>query len=123
MKRFEGKVAIVTGGTRGIGLGVTKAFLEEGASVLAAYQSDEKAARAAIEALADTNGELRIYQADISDKSSTEQMAAEAVDRWGRVDALVNNAGVFDFGYLDEMTEEFLNRTLDVNLKGMIFAM
>ena len=105
MEGIKNKVAIVTGGTRGIGLGIAKALVSEGARVLAVYRADKTAARAAetdLAALAKAHsGEIVIQQGDVSKLDDCGNIAAAAVNRWGGVDMLINNAGVFDFAYLD----------------------
>ena len=123
MSKFDEKVVIVTGGTRGIGLAITRAFLAEGASVAAVYRKDVKAAELLADDEAGAGGRLRVVQGDVSDRAAVERVVSETVDAWGRVDVLINNAGVFDFGYLDEMPEAFVDHMIDVNLKGTINAM
>jgi 3-oxoacyl-[acyl-carrier protein] reductase len=124
MKGIQEKVAIITGGTRGIGLGIAKRFAESGARVAAVYRSDEQAAGQASDVLKSAAGaDERFYvtRRDVSKVSDCAAVAAAVAERWGGIDFLVNNAGVFDFSYLDEMTPQFLDRMLDTNLKGTIY--
>ncbi|HBQ64743.1 MAG TPA: beta-ketoacyl-ACP reductase [Clostridiales bacterium] len=121
------RVAIVTGGTRGIGLGISQALLENGMYVLAIYRSnreealeaESKLSRAACQA----GAEFRVMQGDVSRKAEAERLVNLAGETWGRVDVLVNNAGIFDFSFLEEMTEEFFDNIIRVNLKSMVFTM
>ena len=116
-------VAIVTGGTRGIGLGIARAFVAAGAKVLAVYRTDESAAVRAKEELKNLGGEVDILKADIGITSETVRVADHAMQKWGRIDFLINNAGIFDFAFLDEMDEEFFDRIITANLKGVVFMM
>lgn len=114
------RAAIVTGGTRGIGLAISRAFLREGTNVAAVYARDEAAARSLEGEAAALPGELLTIRADAGDAGDVASVVARTVDLWGRVDYLVNNAAVSWFAFLDEMTEEFLDETIRVNLKGPI---
>jgi len=122
---IEGKVAIVTGGTRGIGLGITKGFLESGSRVVAVYRTNKAAADEAYRQLQSdiehVDDRLLLVKGDVAIKNDCDNIVARALEQWGSVDFLINNAGVFDFAYLDEMPEEFLERMLDTNLKGTIY--
>lgn len=117
----ENRVAIVTGGTRGIGLGISKVLAEAGYRVMMVYHADEKAAQKARELLEGGGGEVATYRADVGVKSEAEAVAKEVIDKWGRIDALVNNAGIFDFAFLDEITEEYFDKMVQTNLKSVIF--
>jgi 3-oxoacyl-[acyl-carrier protein] reductase len=114
------RTAIVTGGTRGIGRAISLAFLREGTHVTAVYASDDAAAAALVREAAQLPGDLLTIRADVGDGAAAASVVDETVSRWGRVDILVNNAAVSWFAFLDEMTEEFLDETLRVNLKGPI---
>src|SRR5659263_199867 len=90
------RVAIVTGGTRGIGLSITKSLAENGMSVLAVYRSNSKEAEIAVEKLKEEGLEIDIFRADVSLKAEAEKVAEYAGNKWGRIDILVNNAGIFE---------------------------
>ena len=124
---YTHRVAIVTGGTRGIGLGISQALLEKGMHVLAIYRSSREEALEAENMLAQVarkaGAELRVVQGDVGSKTEAERLVNLAGETWGRVDVLVNNAGIFDFSFLEEMTEEFFDHIIRVNLKSMVFAM
>ncbi len=113
---LEGKVALVTGAGRGIGLAVARELGREGCRVAALDYSEEL--------LAELDGswsygELLALRADVSKGSQVEGMVGKVLDRWGRIDVLVNNAGVYHIKPLLEMTEEEWDRVLAVNLKGV----
>ena len=120
-ERSEPRVAIVTGGTRGMGLAIAEALARDGRRVLAVYRSNDAAAAEARTRLAATGAEVEILKADVGVQAEAERAVNAAGERWGRVDILVNNAGVFDFRFLEEMSEEFFDSMLRTNLKSMIF--
>lgn len=114
------RTAIVTGGTRGIGRAISLGFLEQGSNVAAVYAADDAAASALEKAADGMPGEVMTIKADVGNAEAVASVVGRAVDRWGSVDFLVNNAAVSWFAFLDEMTEEFLDETLRINLKGPI---
>jgi len=120
--RLEGKVAIVTGGAAGIGRAIVEKFLEEGASVAIADRDLEGAARAAEELCraGDARSARRTLpvEADVSDANAVQRMADAVHAAYGRIDILINNAGIRFLNPLLEQTEEEWRRTLDVNLTG-----
>jgi 3-oxoacyl-[acyl-carrier protein] reductase len=123
--KLAGKVAIVTGGGTGIGRACSLAFARAGAKVAVNYsRSREDAERTAAECAA-AGGEGAAIQADVSQVAEINRLVAQTVERWGRVDVLVNNAGVTRFAPyndLDAMTEEVWDQILAVNLKAVFFA-
>lgn len=113
---LEKKVAIVTGGARGIGHAIARRFLAEGASVVLADVDDEAADAAAAELK--PLGDVLAVACDVGERLDVRNMIAETIDAFGRVDVLVNNAGiVFGGGFL-ELEEEDFDRVLRTNLKG-----
>jgi 3-oxoacyl-[acyl-carrier protein] reductase len=117
-QRLAGKVAIVTGSSRGIGLAIARRFADEGAAVVINYVGREAAAAAAVKAIEAAGGRAFAVQADVSDSGDVERLVRESRDHFGRVDILVNNAGVMVTKGVLETTEEDWDRTIDVNLKG-----
>ena len=115
------RVAVVTGGTRGIGLGICKALLHRGVMVAAVYQKDAAAARAAEGEMAASGGEYLTLKADVSHSDEAARVVEEVVKKWGRVDILVNNAGIFRFAFLEEMDEKFLDSLYNANFKTAFF--
>jgi NAD(P)-dependent dehydrogenase (short-subunit alcohol dehydrogenase family) len=117
-QRFRGKVAVVTGGNSGIGLGVAKAYAQEGAQV-AITGRNEKTLKIAAKEIGD--GTLTV-QSDVRKVDEIESAMREIKERFGRIDALFVNAGVGKFVPLEEVTEAFFDETVDINLKGVFFT-
>jgi 3-oxoacyl-[acyl-carrier protein] reductase len=116
--RLKGKVAIITGASRGIGSAIARAFAKEGAKVVINYNLSEEKAKQLAEEIRKNGGEAITIKADVSKPDEVKQLVRTTVDRYGRVDILVNNAGVlFDKTFLDA-TEEIWDKTIDINLKG-----
>src|SRR5690349_11559655 len=118
---LHGKAAIVTGGAMGIGAAITTRLAEAGAAVLIADVNEEEARRTAAR-IGETGSQVVAFRADMSQVGDIRAMVAAAVERFGRLDVLVNNAGIFPFTPALEMSEEQWDRVLDVNLKGAFFA-
>ena len=115
--RFEGRVAVVTGGAKGIGRAVTSRLSAEGAK-LVVVNRDRAALEAAVAELKCQGREALAVSADVSDSAAVEALAARVLETYGRVDILVNNAGMTRDGLLLRMGEEDWDAVLDVNLKG-----
>src|SRR5262249_14436656 len=116
--RFKGKVAVVTGGNSGIGLGVAKAYAREGASVVITGRN-EKTLQAAAKEIGP--GTLAI-KSDASKILDIEDFIGKVREKFGRIDALFLNAGVGQFMPLEQITESFFNNTFDANVKGVLFT-
>ncbi len=118
MQRLTGKVALVTGGARGIGEGIVRRFVAEGAKVMITdVLSDEGAALAA-----ELGDATAFIQHDVTSLSAWQDVVAAAEAKFGRLDCLVNNAGVIAFKRLDDLTEADIRRIIDVNLIGTMFG-
>lgn len=118
MKRLEGKVALVTGGARGIGEGIVRRFVEEGASVMCTDLLDD-----AGKALADELGDqVAFLHQDVTDRAGWADVVAATESRFGKLDTLVNNAGVLFFAGFEEYTEAQIETLIDVNIKGVILG-
>ena len=113
-----GKVAIVTGSSRGIGRAVAERFASEGASVAVNFVSGEGEARKVVEGIERAGGRAHAIRADVSKSAEVKKLVKSTVDRFGRVDILVNNAGVMVSKSVLDATEEDWDRTIDINLKG-----
>ena len=122
--RFNGKVAIVTGAARGIGEAYAKALAREGARVVVADLDDEGASKVAAEIEAD-GGEASSVRVDVSDQASTQAMAAFAIDRFGGIDHLVNNAAIYGGMKLDILLTidwDYYQRFMSVNMNGALLC-
>jgi len=117
--KLQGKVAIVTGGANGIGWEAVKLFAEEGAKVAVAdYQVQE--AELKIKTLSsDYEGKVVAFQVDVTNRSSVDEMVQAVIDTFGRIDILINNAGITKDAMLSKMTTENFQRVLEVNLNGV----
>lgn len=114
--KLDGKVALITGGTEGMGYSTAKLFLEEGARVVITGRSKEKAARA-MKSLKKI-GQVRFIQGDVSRASDAKRMVETTVKAFGRLDILFNNAGVYMEKVAENTSEEEWDRVIDINLKG-----
>jgi 3-oxoacyl-[acyl-carrier protein] reductase len=117
------RVAIVTGGTRGMGLAISESLARAGLHVLAVYRSNHEEAQKAAARMREQGLELTVKCADIGIQQESLAVAALAGKQWGRIDILVNNAGIFDFCFLEDMSEAFFDHVYQTNLKSMIFMM
>jgi 3-oxoacyl-[acyl-carrier protein] reductase len=121
--RLEGRTAIVTGGSKGIGLGIAIALAREGADVALTYASDTVGAAEAIRVITDLGRNATAIQADIGDPEAITRLFQEATDALGPADILVNNAGITAFGPLSEATAESFAATFNVNVRGPLLSM
>ena len=118
MEDLKGKVAIVTGGTQGIGRAIAVRLARGGARVLITGRNPEKTAKAAGEISAESGGEVIGIAADVGDAAQVESMVQTALDKFEGLDVLVNNAGITRDGLLLRMSEEDFDAVLNTNLKG-----
>ena len=115
---FSGKVALISGGSRGIGAGISKRFAEAGASVVISYVQAEEAAKEVVGQILTAGGVAEVIQADVSRADDAERLIFQTVERCGRLDVLVNNAGVYPLSPLLEMADDEWNHVLAANLTG-----
>jgi 3-oxoacyl-[acyl-carrier protein] reductase len=120
MFRLDGKVALVTGGSRGIGRACCEALAEQGATVVVNYVKGEGAAREVADAIAAKGGKAEIVQFDVADTKATETAMEDLIKRNGRLDVLVANAGIAIDGLLLRLKDEDLTRLFDVNVRGSL---
>ena len=118
--RLQGRAAIVVGAARGIGRGIAEVFLEEGAKVVLADANQEAGAET-VRAL-NGNGEVVFARADASQREEMESVVAVALERFGRVDILVQNAGIYPYTLIEAIDVEEWDRVLAVNLRGCFLA-
>ena len=120
MALLEGKTALVTGGSRGIGRGIVERFLQEGADVAFTYvSSPEKANKAAEEMMAGSDRKVLAIQSDAGDFNSAQSAVDQVVNAWGKLDILVNNAGITKDQLLMRMSEADFDQVIATNLKSV----
>jgi 3-oxoacyl-[acyl-carrier protein] reductase len=122
MKKLEGKVAVITGASKGIGAGIAKALAEDGASVVVNYVSSKAGADAVVDAIASSGGKAVAVQGDVSIAAQAQGLIEAAVAHFGRLDILVNNSGVFDVAPVEHVTEDQYRRLFDVNVLGVLLT-
>ena len=115
---LEGKVAIVTGASRGIGKAIAEQFIAQGAKVAFTYRSSAEAAAALEQELSAGVGTVKGFQSDAASMTDAERLVGEVVEAFGTVDIVINNAGITDDTLLMRMTEEQWDRVISVNLKS-----
>ena len=115
---LEGKVAIVTGASRGIGKAIAEQFIAQGAQVAFTYRSSAEAAAALEKELSAEGGTVKGFQSDAASMTDAERLVGEVVEAFGTVDIVINNAGITDDTLLMRMTEEQWDRVISVNLKS-----
>jgi 3-oxoacyl-[acyl-carrier protein] reductase len=118
--RLQGKIAIITGAATGIGAATAVLFAEEGAQVIGA-DIDVEGARRTVSRATQSGGSAAAYRMDLSSVRDISSFVERVLEKYGRIDVLVNNAGMFSTLSIPEMTEEDWDRVLDVNLKGTFF--
>ena len=122
MSRLKGKVAVVTGASKGIGAGIAKALAQDGAAVVVNYASSKAGADAVAAAINSAGGKAVAVQGDVSKASEAQGVIEAAVKQFGRLDVLVNNSGVYEFAAIAEVTEDHYRRQFDVNVLGVLLA-
>ena len=122
MGRLAGKVAIVTGASKGIGAGIAKGFAGEGAAVVVNYNSSREGAERVVASIEADGGRALAFRADLAKSAEIRAMFAETQKAFGRLDILVNNGGVFEFGPIEEITEEQFHFQFNVNVLGTLIA-
>jgi len=123
MKEFEGKTAIVTGGSRGIGRGIAERLADGGANVLITYAGNEAAAEEVVKVLTEKGVKASAVKADAADPESAAKVVAAATELGGTVDILVNNAGITRDNLLIRMKDEEFDAVIATNLKGVYSMM
>jgi len=121
-KKLDGKVAIVTGASKGIGAAIAKQFAAEGAAVVVNYASSKQGADRIVDEIAKRGGKAIAVQANVARKAEVERLFSATKKAFGTLDILVNNAGVYDWSPLEEITEEQFHKHFDVNVVGLLLA-
>jgi 3-oxoacyl-[acyl-carrier protein] reductase len=122
MAKLNGKVAVVTGASKGIGAGIAKALAAEGASVVVNYASSKAGADAVVSTIKAAGGKAVAVGGDVSKAADAEGIIDVAIKNYGRLDILVNNSGVYEFAPLEKVTEEEFHRTFNINVLGAVLV-
>ncbi|WP_315066236.1 SDR family oxidoreductase [uncultured Clostridium sp.] len=122
MKNLEGKVAIVTGASRGIGSAIAKQLADLGAKVVVNFSNSEEKAAEVVNSIIRKGGEAVAIKADISNVAEVEKLFKETINKFGKINILINNAGVMKTVPLLDLTEEEFDRHYEINVKGTFFA-
>ena len=122
MNKLTDKVAVVTGASKGIGAGIAKRLAAEGAEVVVNYASSKEDADRVVAQIQQRGGKAVAVQADVSKAADVKRLFAETKRAFGKLDVLVNNAGVYQFAPLAEITEEQFHRQFNTNVLGLLLA-
>jgi 3-oxoacyl-[acyl-carrier protein] reductase len=122
MAKLAGKVAVVTGASKGIGAAIAKAFATEGAKVVVNYAISREGADAVVQAIREAGGEAIAVAGDVSKAEQAQGVVDAAVGEFGRLDVLVNNAGIYAMVPIEQVTEGYYHRTFDVNVLGPLLT-
>ncbi|MFZ0631048.1 MAG: glucose 1-dehydrogenase [Acidobacteriaceae bacterium] len=122
MSRLKNKVAVVTGASKGIGAAIAKGLAAEGAAVVVNYASSRESADRVVQEITAKGGKAIAVQGDVAKAADVERLFAETQKTFGRLDVLVNNAGVYSFSPLEEVKEAEFHRIFDTNVLGTILA-
>ncbi len=122
MGKLTGKVAVVTGASKGIGVGIAKALGREGASVVVNYASDKAGADKTVKAITEAGGKAVAVQGSVDAAADVERIFSETEKAFGPANILVNNAGVYAFAPLEGITEDEFHRTFNINVLGVLLA-
>jgi len=120
--KLNGKVAVITGASKGIGANIAKHLAAEGASVVVNYASSKQGADKVVDEISKRDGKAIAVQGDVAKKKDIERLFAETKKAFGRLDILVNNAGVYQFAPLEQVTEEEFHREYNINVLGLLLS-
>ena len=120
--KLAGKVAVVTGASKGIGAGIAKQLAAEGAAVVVNYSASKAGADKVVAEIKADGGKAVAVQANVAKKADIEKLIAETKKAFGPVDILVNNAGIYEFAPLEQITEEHFRRQFDLNVLGLLLT-
>jgi 3-oxoacyl-[acyl-carrier protein] reductase len=122
MSKLSNRVAVVTGASKGIGAGIAKGLAAEGASVVVNYSSSKEGADKVVADIKSKGGKAIAVQGDVAKSKDVQRIFAETKKAFGRLDVLVNNAGIYEFTPLDQVTEAQFHRQFGTNVLGLILA-
>ena len=122
MSKLQGKAAVVTGASKGLGAAIAKALAGEGASVVVNYASSKSGADAVVSAITKAGGKAIAVQGDVATAAGAQGVIDAAVKQYGRIDVLVNNSGVYEFAAIEDITPEHFHRHFDINVLGLLLT-
>ena len=122
MAKLTGKVAVVTGASKGIGAAIAKALAAEGASVVVNYASSQAGADAVVTAITQAGGKAVAVRGDVAKVADAQGIIDAAIETYGRLDVLVNNSGVYEFAPLENITEAHFHKHFNVNVLGLLLT-
>jgi 3-oxoacyl-[acyl-carrier protein] reductase len=122
MSKLKGKVAVVTGASKGIGAGIARAYGAAGASVVVNYASSKAGADAVVNDIVKAGGKAVAVQGDVSKAADAQALVDAAIKHYGRLDILVNNSGVYEFAPIEAITEEHFDKQFNVNVRGLLLT-
>jgi 3-oxoacyl-[acyl-carrier protein] reductase len=122
MSKLTGKVAVVTGASKGIGAAIARSLAAEGAAVVVNYASSAAGAEAVVKAIEAAGGKAVAVRGDVSKAADAQGLADAAISHFGRLDILVNNSGVYEFAPLEEITEAHFHQQFNVNVLGLLLT-
>lgn len=122
MPKLSGKVAVVTGASKGIGAAIAKALAAEGAKVVVNYATSKEGADKVVRKITAEGGQAIAVQGDVSKTAQAQGLVDAAIKEFGKLDILVNNSGVYEFGSIEQVNEENYRRMFDVNVLGVLLA-
>jgi len=122
MSKLTGKVAVVTGASKGIGAAIAKSLGAEGASVIVNYSSSKEGADAVVKEITRAGGKAVAVRGDVSKGAEARDIIDAAIRHYGRLDILVNNSGVYEFFPIQDITEDHFHRHFNINVLGLLLT-
>jgi 3-oxoacyl-[acyl-carrier protein] reductase len=122
MSKLTGKVAVVTGASKGIGAAIAKSLAAEGASVVVNYASDKTGADTTVKAITEAGGKAITIKGDVSKQADAQGIIDAAIKNFGKLDILVNNSGVYEFAPIEAITPEHFHKQFDINVLGLLLV-